>query len=173
MKKEPPSICGPLPVVTVENRQDLDVGDFSAWAELAARALAHEGVPARSEVGLAFVSADEMTDLNVTHMHGDGPTDVLAFPIDGWSPDFGVTAPAIVSDANPPAMLGDIIVCPVVAQKATSSSQSLPDELALLVVHGALHLIGHDHYDPDEREQMQARERDLLARFHPVAQTVR
>jgi probable rRNA maturation factor len=60
-------------------------------------------------------------------------------------------------------MLGDIVICPEVADQAP---QLLADELALLVVHGALHLLGHDHAEPDETAVMKALEVEMLARFH-------
>lgn len=110
-------------------------------------------VVAPAEAGLAFISADEMAELNIEHMHGSGPTDVLAFPIDG----------ARQPPAGQPALVGDVVVCPAVAAQA---QQSLADELALLVVHGSLHLVGHDHAEPDEKAVMQGHERDLLLRFH-------
>jgi probable rRNA maturation factor len=68
-------------------------------------------------------------------------------------------------------MLGDIVICPsVAAANAPEHAGTLDDELALLVVHGVLHVLGHDHAEPDEAREMRAIEADLLARFHgPVA----
>ena len=111
--------------------------------------------PGDIEVGLAFIDTTEMTTLNVEHMNGTGPTDVLAFPIDGMATN------AVPSDQ--PRLLGDIVVCPEVAALAP---QALADELALLVVHGALHLLGHDHAEPDETAVMKALEVDILDRFY-------
>lgn len=167
MSDEPPSTGASAPQVAVDDRQSFVELDTVRWADLVARSLAHEGVGVNAEVGLAFVDLDEMTALNVDHMAGTGPTDVLAFPIDGWAETAGL-APA--TDA-PPAMVGDIVVCPEVAERSTSETQTLADELALLVVHGALHLIGHDHYEADERERMQAREQALLSAFHAAPVT--
>jgi probable rRNA maturation factor len=63
-------------------------------------------------------------------------------------------------------VLGDVLVCPAVAaRQAPEHAQSLEDELALLVVHGVLHLLDYDHAEPDEAARMQQRERELLARF--------
>jgi probable rRNA maturation factor len=94
---------------------------------------------------------------------------VLAFPLDEPAP----------RDRDPktnpdvPLILGDIVVCPeVAAHQAAEHAGTLDDELALLVVHGLLHLLGHDHVDAADRQLMQARERDLLAQFHgPLAGT--
>jgi probable rRNA maturation factor len=64
-------------------------------------------------------------------------------------------------------LLGDVAICPAVARRnAPTHAGTFDDELALLVVHGVLHLLGMDHAEVDERAEMQARERELLDRFH-------
>ena len=69
--------------------------------------------------------------------------------------------------AGVPVLLGDVVVCPgVAAEQAASHAGTLDDELALLVVHGVLHVLGHDHADPDEAELMRARELEHLQRHH-------
>jgi probable rRNA maturation factor len=66
-----------------------------------------------------------------------------------------------------PLLLGDVVVCPAVAaRQAPQHAGSYEDELALLVVHGVLHVLGMDHADPAEEATMQARERELLDRYH-------
>lgn len=139
--------------VDADDRQHARTVDIDGLATLLVQALEHCGVAAPAEVGLALIDIDEMTELNQAHMGGTGPTDVLAFPIDGLgaAPD------------GQPAMVGDIVICPEVADRAP---QPLRDEMALLVVHGALHLLGHDHAEDDERAVMQAMERELLAAHH-------
>ncbi len=144
----------PVIAVDVDDRQGDHAVDVDELQALLVASLRHCGVQAPAEVGLAFIDADEMTELNVTHMGGTGPTDVLAFPIDGA---------ADVPDGQP-AMVGDIVICPFVADRAP---QPLADELALLVVHGALHLLGHDHAEADEKAVMQAMERELLGAYYP------
>jgi len=68
-----------------------------------------------------------------------------------------------------PLLLGDIVICPdVAAANAPGHAGSFDDEIALLVVHGILHLLGMDHADPAEQAAMQARERELLEQFHGV-----
>jgi len=148
----------PAPVIAVDadDRQGDRAIDVDTLETLLVNALRHCGVQAPAEVGLAFIDVEEMTELNQVHMGGTGPTDVLAFPIDGTdqAPD------------GQPSMIGDIVICPIVADRAP---QELPDELALLVVHGALHLLGHDHAEQGEKAVMQAMERELLAAYHPTA----
>jgi probable rRNA maturation factor len=143
-------------LVEADDRQRCDGVDLGRLSELLAAVLADQHGTALAEVGLTLVDIDEMTALNETHMGGTGPTDVLAFPIDGVPGSASVPV-------GQPAMLGDIVICPEVAARAP---QALQDELALLVVHGALHLLGHDHAEPAETARMQQLERDLLDRFH-------
>ncbi len=143
-------------IVDVDDRQDDELVDAEHLVALLAATLESQHGSVQSEVGLAFVDRVEMTTLNVAHMGGTGPTDVLAFPIDGVADRAGIPD-------GQPAMLGDIVICPSVAAEAP---QPVVDELALLVVHGALHLVGHDHAEPDETAVMKALERDMLERFH-------
>ena len=83
-------------------------------------------------------------------------TDVLSFPLDDDEPQPGV-----------PVLLGDVVVCPAVAaDQASSHAGTLDDELALLVVHGVLHVLGHDHAEPAETATMRARELALLEAHH-------
>jgi probable rRNA maturation factor len=66
-----------------------------------------------------------------------------------------------------PVLLGDVVVCPAVAAaQAPGHAGTVDDELALLVVHGILHILGHDHAEPGETVRMLARERELLETFH-------
>jgi probable rRNA maturation factor len=100
---------------------------------------------------------------------------VLAFPIDeepvegGRSPDSGGTGPGYIPPeaADMPRLLGDVVVCPAVAfRNAPEHAGTYEDEVALLIVHGILHLMGMDHQDDAEAEAMEAKERELLARHH-------
>ena len=83
---------------------------------------------------------------------------MLAFPIDdelppsGRQPDQGGRGPGTTSDpSDPPTLLGDVVVCPAVASRqAPSAASTAEDELALLVVHGVLHLLDYDHAEPSE-----------------------
>lgn len=160
--ERPSQESGVVVALTVEG--DLDV-DGPRWAELLGAALAAEGVAAGAEAGLSFVAPDAMAALNTEHMGSTGPTDVLAFPIDG------LDAAGADPSAGAPGLVGDVVICPAVA--ATAAAQhagSVDDELALLVVHGALHLLGHDHAELDEQASMQAREAELLDHLHgPLA----
>jgi probable rRNA maturation factor len=149
---------------------------------LAREVLVAEGVRGETELTLLFVDEPAIADLNRRFLGKEGPTDVLSFPIDddalerGRSPDSGGSGPGTMppDPSDLPTLLGDVVVCPKVAERnAPTHAGTLDDELALLVVHGILHLLGMDHVDDDEAEVMEARERDLLARFHAPPSTTR
>jgi len=155
------------------DEQDAHPIDVLRWVKLAQLVLDEERVPPDAELSLIFVSEETITDLNEHFLEGVGPTDVLAFPIDdeplprGRQPDEGGRGPGTPSgDDEPPTILGDVLVCPAVAaRQAATLGRSLDDELALLVVHGVLHLLDYDHTDPDAAARMRRRESQLLARF--------
>jgi probable rRNA maturation factor len=157
--------------------EQTDVGlDLPRWLRLARLVLAEEHAPADAELALIFVDEAAMTDLNTRFLGGTGPTDVLAFPIDddhvavGRQPDAGGRGPGAPGDlGDPPIVLGDVVVCPVVAERqAPEHAGTLEGELALLVVHGVLHLLNYDHAEERETETMQRRERELLERFRQL-----
>jgi len=121
------------------------------------------------------VSEDDIAVLNEEFLGHPGPTDVLAFPIDGElvEVDDG-PGPTRRGPDRPPAdpgdmplLLGDVVVCPTIAAtQASEHAGSVDDELALLVVHGVLHVLGHDHAEEVERARMRAREIELLEALH-------
>jgi len=134
-----------------EQDRDVDVDDLVA---LAGRVLAERRVPDDMEVALLLVDETTIAGLNQKHLGHEGPTDVLAFPID----EPGETPPA------GPAILGDVVLCPAVAQRqAEERSLPLQAELQMLTVHGLLHLLGMDHAEPEEEREMFALTEQLLA----------
>jgi probable rRNA maturation factor len=140
--------------------------DVARWVELARHVLVAEGVAGDAELSLLFVDEPTISGLNRRFMDADGPTDVLAFPIDDPADEAAVRTDAR-SMGPAPLLLGDVVVCPAVAERqAPEHAGSYDDELALLVVHGVLHVLGHDHAGVAEAATMQARERELLQRFH-------
>ena len=148
--------------------------DAVRWLTLAERVLEAEGVGGGTELNLLFIDETSITELNEEWLGGEGPTDVLAFPIDddleiGRSPDAGTSGPdrKPPEQSEAPLLLGDVVICPAVASRnAVAHERTYVDELALLVVHGILHLMGMDHVDEQEAAVMQQRERELLDRFH-------
>jgi probable rRNA maturation factor len=149
--------------------------DVARWAELARRVLVAQGVKGETEVSLLFVDEDAMAVLNEQFLGKRGATDVLSFPIEdepastGRSPDFGGTGPGTLAEEGVLTLLGDVVVCPAVAARnAAGHEVPFEDEVALLVVHGLLHLLGMDHEDDAEAERMEAMEQQLLDRFYRV-----
>ena len=167
---------GVVTVFVADEQRDQPV-DVTASGRLAEQVLAAEGVQGEAELSVLFVDRDTIASLNHDFMEHDGPTDVLSFPIDGelaqsgrW-PDEGGPGPdrEMPDPDDLPLLLGDIVICPdVAAANAPGHAGSFDDEIALLVVHGILHLLGMDHADPAEQAAMQARERELLEQFHGV-----
>jgi probable rRNA maturation factor len=136
--------------IEIANESGVDV-DSDAIRAVARHALDQMGVNPLAELSILLVDADYMAELNHRWMDGDGPTDVLAFPMDDSSVDHGPGE----SGGGEPALLGDIVLCPeVAARQAIATGHTAGDELALLTVHGALHLLGYDHAEPDEEREM-------------------
>lgn len=141
-----------------EQTEQVGLDDLHSLAELVLR---EEGYPADAEATLLLVSEPEMASYNERFLDREGATDVLAFPLEQLLP--GVVPGD--DPQGPPLMLGDVIIAPAyVRRQAAEMGVSFEDEMALMVTHGILHLLGYDHVDDDEAERMEARERDLLAK---------
>lgn len=161
-------------VFCADEQHDVDV-DLPRWQRLALDVITDQGVRGLAEMTLLFIGEIDMAELNTEHMNADGPTDVLSFPIDasdaeiildGEPPSRGPDRPPI-DLGEIPLLLGDVVICPAVAARnAPTHAGTLEDELALLVVHGVLHVLGMDHADDDERAAMRAAERRLLETYH-------
>ena len=109
-----------------------------------------------ADVSILLVDEDEMARLHVEWMDEPGPTDVLSFPMD----DLRAGDP---SGPRVEGILGDIVLCPTVAAKQAEAAGHPADvELALLLTHGVLHLLGHDHAEPEEHERMFSLQAELL-----------
>lgn len=109
------------------------------------------------QLGITLVDGERMSTLHEDWMNEPGPTDVLSFPIDE-------VRSASDGEDPEPGILGDIVLCPSFARaQAATAGRTLDDELAFLVVHGTLHLIGYDHATPEEYDAMFALQDDLLA----------
>ena len=121
------------------------------WVEHTIRAA---GQGRDCDVSVRIVDEDEMQALNCDYRDQDKPTNVLAFP----AGDAGFVPPG----ERP--LLGDIVVCAgIVAQEASAQGKALDDHWVHMLVHGTLHLLGHDHDTDHEAEAMEALERDILA----------
>jgi probable rRNA maturation factor len=130
-----------LPRVLVDDRQDEDL-EMDGLIALARECLIGEGA-ANSELSVSFVNEEEMAALHLRYLGEEGPTDVLSFPL-GDEDEDGVR------------ILGDVVIAPAVA--ARNSPADRAGELRLLIVHGILHLLGHDHMDDVDRAEMWVRQ---------------
>jgi probable rRNA maturation factor len=163
-----------IDVFAADEQQDHPI-DVALWADLARKVLVARGIKGETEVSLLFVDEDAIAALNEQFLGKTGPTDVLSFPIEdepgptGRSPDFGGSGPGSSAEQGILTLLGDVVICPVVAARnAQEHEVSFEDEVAILVVHGLLHLLGMDHEKEAEAERMEAVEQQLLTRFHRV-----
>jgi probable rRNA maturation factor len=161
--------------VFAADEQDAVPVDLDRWRRLARQVLDAEGVRGNAELSLLFIDRDDMADLNQEYLGTSGATDVLAFPIDaseidvdsGPGPEKRGPDRPDPDPADQPLLLGDVVVCPTVAvEQAADHAGTVDDEMALLVVHGVLHVLGHDHADPSDAERMRSRERELLEELH-------
>ncbi len=126
--------------------------DFTRWADAA---LAEAGREGAVEITVRVVDADESQELNCDYRDKDKPTNVLSFPSE--IPDFVLAE----LDCAP---LGDLVICaPVVAAEAAEQGKAEHDHWAHLTVHGVLHLLGFDHIEDAEAEEMEAMEVRALA----------
>ncbi len=167
----------PAVVFAADEQHDVPV-DLQRWTRLAGFVLEAESVrvPAESELSLIFVDEAAIAELNRRFLDGTGPTDVLAFPMDDQDdeprprsrfPDQGGRGPGVPSErGGPPVLLGDVVVCPAVARRqADERGMQVEAEVALLVVHGILHLLDYDHAEPAETAVMESRQQELLSEF--------
>ena len=145
-----------------EQSEDVDLPPLHNLAELV---ISQEGYPDETELTLLLVDEEEMTGYNRRFLDRAVPTDVLSFPVEEL-------LPGIVPEHDPhgpPLMIGDVIVAPTYVRKqAAEFDVSFEDEMALMVTHGILHLLGYDHEDDEDAERMEKRERDLLAMLGKV-----
>ncbi len=141
-----------------EQSHSVDIADLHALAEVV---LAEEGYPKEAEVTLLLVDESEMASYNERFLARQGPTDVLAFPVEALLP--GV-APEW-NPSSPPLLLGDVVISPeYVGRQAEEMGVTFEDEMALMVTHGLLHLLGYDHEEDGDADRMEGRERELLAK---------
>lgn len=152
---EPPSSKA-TPVATIDFQLACDeshslpaADDFQHWVSAV---LEHHQIDA-AELTIRAVDSDESQQLNATYRGKDKPTNVLSFPFDNAIP-------------LPVRLLGDLVICvPVMQQEATEQGKDIHHHWAHLVIHGTLHLLGYDHIEDDDAEQMEHLEIELLEQF--------
>jgi len=144
--------------IEINNESTIDI-DEARVLRLAEYVLGALHVSADAELSIILVDEGAMEALHVQWMDEPGPTDVLSFPMDELRP-------GTEDVPTPPGLLGDIVLCPQVAEtQAQAAGHSTLDELLLLTTHGLLHLLGFDHAEPDEEREMFGLQRELLLGF--------
>ncbi|MCU1573810.1 MAG: endoribonuclease YbeY [Micrococcaceae bacterium] len=117
----------------------------------------------QTELSIILADVEAMEKLHIEWMDEPGPTDVLSFPMDELRP-------GTPQRPTPEGLLGDIVLCPqVAAEQAKAAGHSAAAEMLLLTTHGMLHLLGYDHAEPEEKEEMFALQRELLSGFTGTA----
>jgi probable rRNA maturation factor len=113
-----------------------------------------------AELAIIFVDEPAMEQLHLQWMDEPGPTDVLSFPMDELRP-------GTESEPTPAGLLGDIVICPTVAQKqAVTAGHETINEILLLTTHGVLHLLGFDHTEPEEELEMFGIQKSILKAYY-------
>ena len=148
--------------VEILNESGIEVPE-DALLRMARHVYARLHVHERAETAVTVVDAARMAELHEEWMDLPGPTDVMSFPMDELTPGGGRPD----ADMPGPAMLGDIILCPAYDRKqAEMAGHDLAHEMALLTVHGVLHLLGYDHIEPKDEREMFALQNEILADWY-------
>lgn len=133
--------------------------DVRRLAQLTRFVLDRMRVHPLAELCIKAVDEDTIAQLNAQWMDKEGPTDVLAFPMDELRP-------GAVNDELEEGVLGDLVLCPdVAARQADAAGHGEQEELDLLTVHGILHLLGYDHAEPEEHREMFGLQDQLLEQW--------
>ena len=141
--------------VFLANEQELGL-DEQRLAALARHVLSVEEVDGSAELSVLFVTADHIRQLNARFAGEDHATDVLAFPM--------------MEEEDGALLLGDVVVCPSVAdENASKLGHALDKELEALVVHGTLHLLGYDHQEAEDKAKMDRRTTEVLRAFESTS----
>ncbi|MBG0718329.1 rRNA maturation RNase YbeY [Microbacterium sp. 2C] len=144
--------------IEITNESGVEV-DETVLLRLTEHNLAELHVSPDADIAILLVDEGAMEALHVQWMDEPGPTDVLSFPMDELRP-------GTQEEPTPAGLLGDIVLCPQVAEtQALAAKHSTLDELILLTTHGTLHLLGFDHAEPAEEREMFGLQRELIASF--------
>jgi probable rRNA maturation factor len=131
-------------------------------AEVARQVLTAEAVSPDAELSLVITGQERVRQLNREYLGRDRPTDVLAFSMLAGLPAEG-EAP-FVAPPDGVLHLGEVIISyPQAVIQAEEHQHPVPKEIALLIIHGILHLLGYDHEKPEAKRRMRAREKEILS----------
>lgn len=148
--------------VEVLNETDFNI-DIAKISNLASFAIKRMKIHPQADLSVIFVDENSIAELNKRWMDESGPTDVLSFPMDELRPGDN-------SESISDSLLGDIVICPQIAQsQAVAANKLVDEEINLLLVHGFLHLLGFDHAEPVEHKQMFSLQDQILAEWEVLA----
>ena len=144
--------------VEVTNETIWDI-DAKAFSDLGLWVMDQMRVSTQSDLTILFVDPDPIAELHERWMSLEGPTDVMSFPMDELRP-------GTPGEPTPEGVLGDVVLCPsIAARQAVEAGHAMAEELLLLTTHGILHLLGYDHAEPEEEQDMFELQRQLLLTF--------
>lgn len=149
--------------IEVLNESGLEI-DVDALSALSRFVMDQMRVHPQAELCIKAVDEETIAELNAQWMEKEGPTDVLAFPMDELRP-------GLVNEEPEEGVLGDLVLCPSVAeQQGDTAGHGTWAEIELLTTHGILHLLGYDHVGAEQERQMFGLQRQLLLTFIAVRQ---
>jgi probable rRNA maturation factor len=156
------------PEINISVEQKLKVSLEEGWLRrIAISTLEAEGITSSAEMGLAITDSGTIRKLNRTYRGEDQPTDVLAFHMPPGTSQ--VSERSFVGPPDGLNHLGEVVISyPQAVRQAQEQGQSVAQELALLIVHGVLHLLGYDDELPEEKQQMDARTSEILKRLDSI-----
>lgn len=146
-------------MINIQNEQNFLIDSLRLQAAAQVVIDRHE-VDAASSLSIVISTNEAVHTLNLQHRGVDAPTDVLSFPADPLPEEL---LAEMDEDEEEPPYLGDLVIAyPYASQQATSLKHDLGNSLALLVVHGTLHLLGYDHDTPENRAEMWEEQAEVL-----------
>ncbi|MFY9305020.1 MAG: rRNA maturation RNase YbeY [Rhodoluna sp.] len=145
--------------IEISNETDHRVDELRVL-KLAGFALDRMKIHPGAELAIIFVDEPAMEALHIQWMDEPGPTDVLSFPMDELRP-------GTEHEPTPAGLLGDVVICPSVAERqADTAGHETMNEILLLTAHGILHLLGFDHSEPEEEKEMFGIQKSILQAFY-------
>jgi probable rRNA maturation factor len=151
------------PEINISIKRNMDLPVDKNWLErIARRVLEDESIAASAEMGLLITDSKTIQKLNRIYRGQDKPTDVLAFQM---TPDMNQEPEgSFVSPPDGIRHLGEVVISyPQAVKQAQEQGHGVTRELALLIVHGILHLLGYDHELPEEEQKMRDKENEILS----------
>ena len=147
--------------IDIANESSFEI-DEKDLVEQAAFMLRRLHINPAAELSIMLVDEVVMANLHEEYMDEPGPTDVLSFPMDELRE-------GTADQESEEGVLGDVVICPTVAQRqAETAGHPTEVEMRLLLTHGILHLLGHDHAEPEEHKVMFGLQATLLAEWEGV-----